>query len=126
MYENTTQEVILNRMLDRVRASNPEIDTREGSLIYDALAPASIELRLMYMEFDVIMNETFADTAHREWLIKRCKERGIVPYPAKYAILKGVFTPDTVEIAIGERLSLETLNYIVTEKISPGVYKLQS
>lgn len=71
---------------------NPEIDTREGSLIYDALAPASIELRIMYMEFDVIMNETFADTAHREWLIKRCAERGITPYPAKKAILKGVFT----------------------------------
>lgn len=125
MYETITREVILNRMLDRVREVNPEIDTREGSLIYDALAPASIELRLMYMEFDVIMNETFADTAHREWLIKRCKERGIVPYGAKYAIHKGVFTPDTVEIAIGERLSLETLNYIVTEKISAGIYKLQ-
>ena len=63
MYESITQEVILSRMLDRVRASNPEIDTREGSLIYDALAPASIELRLMYIEFDVIMNETFADSA---------------------------------------------------------------
>ena len=125
MYESITQEVILNRMLDRVREVNPEIDAREGSLIYDALAPASIELRLMYIEFDVIMNETFADTAHREWLIKRCAERGITPYPAKKAILKGVFTPDTVEIAIGERFSLETQNYIVTEKISAGVYKLE-
>ena len=33
MYENVTYEVILDRMLDRVLAQNPNIDTREGSII---------------------------------------------------------------------------------------------
>lgn len=86
MYENITYEDILQRMLDRVPNN---MDKREGSIIYDALAPAAIELQLMYIELDVIMNESFADTASREYLIKRASERGITPEPATNAILKG-------------------------------------
>lgn len=122
MYENVTYEDILQRMLDRI----PEtMDKREGSIIYDALAPAAVELQLMYIEFDVILSETFADTASRDYLIKRCAERGITPTPATNAILKGVFTPSTLAIEEGARFSCGTLNYTVTDKIEDGVYKLQ-
>ena len=119
MYESITYESILQRMLDRV--SNT-IDKREGSIIYDALAPAAIELQNMYIELDVILNETFADTASRKYLIKRSIERGIEPYQATYAILKGVFN---IDVKIGERFSLDELNYIVIEKITTGVYKVK-
>ena len=60
MYENITYEDILQRMLDRIPDS---MDKREGSIIFDALAPAAVELQLMYIEFDVILKETFADRA---------------------------------------------------------------
>ena len=43
MYESMTYEVILQRMLERVREKYPDLDTREGSVIYDALAPAAVE-----------------------------------------------------------------------------------
>ncbi len=56
MYENITYEVILQRMLDRVPNN---IDKREGSIIYNALAPAAVELQNMYIEFDAILNEAF-------------------------------------------------------------------
>ena len=49
MFEDMTYEVILKRMLDRVKNS---IDKREGSIIYDALAPAAVELSIMYDELD--------------------------------------------------------------------------
>ena len=68
MYEHITFDVILERMMDRVPNN---IDKREGSIIYDALAPAAVELAQMYIELDVILNETFADTASREYLIRR-------------------------------------------------------
>ena len=42
MYEDITYEVILKRMLDRIPST---MDKREGSIIYDALAPAAIELQ---------------------------------------------------------------------------------
>lgn len=122
MYENITFETIMQRCLDRV----PEdMDKREGSIIYDAIAPAAVELQLMYIELDTILKETFADTASREYLIRRAAERGIIPYEASYAVLRGEFTPTTVEIPIGSRFSCNTLTYKVIEKISDGNYKVQ-
>ncbi len=100
------------------------LDKREGSIIYDALAPAAIELQLMYIELDTVLEESFADTSSREYLIKRTKERGITPYPSTHALLKGEFTPSGLEIPIGARFNLEDLNYRVTEKICDGVYKV--
>lgn len=125
MYEDMSVEVILERMIDRVLEQNPNIDTREGSIIYNALVPAAVELMGMYIEAQRIMDETFADTASREYLIKRAKERGISPQPATNAILKGVFKPSTLMIPIGSRFSLENLNYKVIEKISDGEYQLE-
>ena len=119
MYENITFESILQRMLDRVPNN---VDKREGSIIYDALAPAAIELQLAYIELDIILNETFADTASREYLIKRASERGITPKEATYAILQGEFN---VDVSIGSRFSCNDLNYIVIEKISDGIFKMQ-
>lgn len=122
MYENVTYEVILQRMLDRV--SN-NVDKRESSPIYNALAPAAVELQLMYIEFDIILQETFGDTASREYLIRRAKERGITPYEATYALLKGEFTPTSINLPIGSRFSLNDLNYYVKAKISDGEYQVE-
>lgn len=122
MYEDITFEVILQRMLDRVPDN---LDKRESSPIYNALAPAAVELQLMYIEFDIILQETFGDTASREYLIRRAAERGIHPYPSTYAILKGEFTPTSIDIPIGSRFSLHDLNYYVKEKIEDGVYQVE-
>lgn len=119
MYENVTYELIMNRMLDRV---SEQVDKREGSVIWDALAPAAVELELMYIEFELILQETFGDTASREYLIRRAKERGITPYPATYALLKGEFN---IDVPIGSRFSLNDLNYSVVEQIGTGVFKME-
>ncbi|MGV8153435.1 MAG: baseplate J/gp47 family protein [Alkaliphilus sp.] len=119
MYAHITFEEILARMLDRVPNS---MDKREGSIVYNALAPAAAEMQLMYIELDVVMNETFADTATREFLVRRASERGITPSLATKAILKGIFNLD---ISIGSRFSLQDYNYMATEKISTGVFKLE-
>lgn len=121
-YENMTYEAILNRMLERVPNN---MDKREGSIIYDALAPAAVELALLYIEFNTIIDESYADTASREYLIRRALERGLIPYEATSAILKAEFTPADLEIPIGSRFSSDDLNYTVLEKISSGVYKLK-
>ena len=119
MYENITYEEILQRMLNRIPDT---MDKREGSIIYDALAPAAVELQLMYIELDVILTETFGDTASREYLIRRAKERGITPYLATYALLKGEFN---IDVPIGSRFSLNELNYSVVEQIGTGVFKME-
>lgn len=123
--DNITFEVILTRMLNRVKENNPLVDTREGSIIYDACAPAAYEVLGMYIEAQRIFDETYADTASRECLIKRVKERGIIPSEATHAVLKGVFTPSNIEVSIGTRFSLGKMNYTVIQKIGDGTYQLE-
>ena len=119
MFENMTFETILQNLLDRVPNT---IDKREGSIVYNALAPAAVELQNMYIALDGVLNEAFADTASRAYLIKRAAEQGIYPEPATKAVLQGEFN---IDVPIGSRFSLDQLNYIVTEKISVGVFKLE-
>lgn len=122
MYENETFEVILRRLLARVAA---KYDKREGSMIYNGLAPAAAEFQNNYISIDAILNEVFPDTASREYLIKHCAARGITPKAASHAVVQGVFTPDTVGIPIGSRFSHEDYNYTVIERVDYGIYKLQ-
>lgn len=121
MYEDMTYEMIMSRMLDRVPNG---IDKREGSLIYTALAPAAAEMQVMYIEFDTILRETFAETASRENLIRRAKERGMEPRPATNAVFKAVAVPETVTIESGQRFRLGIYYYTVTKIIGNGVYQL--
>lgn len=105
MFENMTYEYILNRCLSSV---SDNIDKRQGSVIYDAIAPACAEMAKLYIELDRVLNETFADTASREFLIKRAYERDIYPKEASCAILLGEFN---IEIEEGTRFNLGILNY---------------
>ena len=119
MFENVTYEIILKRMLNKIKNS---MDKREGSVIFDSLAPAAIEFQNLYLQGDVILNETFADTASRPYLIERCKERGVLVKTATPAIRQGKFNMD---VPIGSRYSLNKLNYVAIEKISDCVFKMQ-
>ena len=122
MYENETAENILKRMLGNVPSN---VDKREGSIIYDALAPTSIEAELLYALADYFLKNTFGDTADREYLIERAKERGLVPYPATYAIAKMVSEPPNITIPIGSRFSYDNVNFKVIEQIKDGEYKVE-
>lgn len=122
MYENVTFDDIMERMLARVPST---MDKREGSVIWDALAPAAVELQNMYIALDTILNETYADTASLYYLNKRAAERGISQKLASNAILQGVFAPANLELPIGSRFSHESLNYTIIEKVSDGVYNLK-
>lgn len=122
-YENVDFETILERMLNRV----PErYDKRETGVVYTALAPAAAELAIMYMELDIILQDTFADTASRDYLVRRVAERGIVPEEATKSVVKGVFTPASINVPIGTRFSVDELNFVVIDKISDGEYQLES
>lgn len=116
MFEEYTYENILARMLDAVSG---EVDKREGSVIYDALAPAAVELQLMYIELENMLNECFADTADRTYLIRRAAERGLQPYGASGAVLRGIFDPEDAEVE-GKRFNLDSLNYVVGEALEDG------
>ena len=114
MFKDYTFEFLLDRMLSRVPK---DIDKREGSVIYDALAPAAAELAQMYIDLDVILRETFADTASRQYLILRAKERGLKPYEAAKAVGRGEFNKD---IPIGSRFNIDGFNFAAVRKLADG------
>ncbi|WP_218130673.1 baseplate J/gp47 family protein [Sporomusa acidovorans] len=120
-----TYEIILQRMLARVPDT---LDKREGSVIYDALSPAALELALMYIELDVNLKLGFADTSNGNYLAMRTTEMGIDRNAAVYALRKGFFYAANnvpMDVDIGARFTIDTLNYIVVEKITTGQFKLQ-
>lgn len=121
MHETETFESILRRLLGYVAN---KFDKREGSMVYDPLAASAVEFQNAYIARDGVLTESFADTASREYLIRRCAERGITPKAASYATVKGQFTPSTIDV-MGKRFSHEDFNYVVTEKISDGLYYMQ-
>lgn len=120
MYDVAYEE-ILERMLARV---SDKFDKREGSVIFDTHSPTAIELQLLYVELNTLIAEAYGDSASREFLIRRCKERGITPYEATKAILKGEFTPKNIDVT-GQRFNISSLNFIVLEKIADGEYQVQ-
>lgn len=122
MYEKFTYEAIMERLMQRAAASDPNLDTRIGSIIWSALGPAAAELANMYIEADAILDETFADTASWDFLVRRCGERGIFPKAASPAVWQGYFDADP---AAGARFSAGKLNFVVTSFLSAGRWRLE-
>ncbi len=122
MFESMTFESIMESMLANVPN---DLDKREGSVIWDALAPAAVELETAYKMLDYTWNQSFADTADRAFLVLRARERGMAPTAATYAILKGVFVPTTASVS-GKRFNLGDYNFQVGDAIEgeAGSYQM--
>lgn len=114
MFENKTFETILSSMLNYVSEKNPELDTRIGSVIYTALAPIALELESAYHEMDMIIDETFIETASKEYLVKHGDQLGLELHEATCAHFKGEFN---TQLEIGTRFNLDKFNYTVIDFI---------
>ena len=118
-------DTILQRMLDRVSV---EIDKREGSIIYDALAPAAAELAQMYIVLKYNTDLVFIDTAPETYLDRLAEQMGLVRKEATYAIKEAEFYDENnslMDVNIGERFTIDNLVYNVTEKVSTGIYRVK-
>ena len=118
-------ETILQRMLDRVPT---QIDKREGSIIYDALAPAAAELAQMYITLKFNIDLVFADTAPEEYLDRLCNQIGLTRNEATYAIRKGTFygeSDEKMDVDIGERFTIGDLVFRTIQKMEDGSYEMQ-
>ena len=109
IFDENTFENVLERNLDRI---SDEFDKREGSVIYDAIAPMTIEISLLYSYLDFLFKNAFGDTANRYWLIERAKERGIEPYNATNAVMIGRFD---AKLNIGDRFFIDDIYYTVSK-----------
>lgn len=126
MFEEQTYESVLKRMKDGVEVG---IDTREGSVMHNALAPAALEIAYCYDLLKMILRETYIDTASREYLILRASERGITPNPATYAEIKARITGTNLDVneVLGATFACDSVFYEVTEIIdaNENLFKLK-
>lgn len=122
MFEEYDFDTIMERMLSNV---SDNLDKREGSVIYDAIAPAALELADFYISLDMVMDEVFAESASYYYLIKRAAERNLYPGEETKAIGKMNVTPVDVPISIGDRFNLDALNYTVTSIIDASIGEYQ-
>lgn len=129
MFEEMTFEKIMDRCLARV---STDVDKREGSIIYDAIAPAAAELAILYITLSGLMDRAFADTAQGEDLTNKAMERDILRQPSSAAICRGEFKDSSgalMEIPVGSRFSGSgtgsDLNYIARSQTADGGYRLE-
>lgn len=72
--ENQTFDVIMQRLLTAVP---DDLNKREGSFVWDALAPVAIELAQAYIELDRVIKLGFAQTTYGQYLDYRAAEHGL-------------------------------------------------
>lgn len=127
MFEEQTEEFILKRMMDNIPDN---FDKREGSIIYNALAPCALEVARMYAEMDYFLECTFASpNMPNKFLDLRVGEEGLKRRKATNAIKKGYFyneKNEPIDIPIGSRFSLDNFNFKAIKKIVNGIYEMKS
>ena len=114
------------------------VDKRQGSIIYDALAPACYRLADFYNTLRNIYKDTFAETAVGESLDLRVVEQGITRYSATFAVKKGYFASAAaapMTIPLGSRFStisdINPITYVVIAAyaeegvVQPGYYQMR-
>lgn len=122
-----TYEQLLAEALSRVPDT---LDKREGSIIYDALAPACYVLAGYYMDIELYKEQSAISTTYGKYLDEKVKEQGLTRIAATKALKKGVFTngDKPTSVAIGTRFATvdnDSLIYIVECELSSGIYALR-
>lgn len=122
-------EYFINQALSKV----PEgIDTREGSIIYDALAPTCYQLAAFIMQLKNVLLETFVVTATGEYLDYRAQETGLERIEATKAIVRARLTREDgspFSVAMGSRFSSigdDPVYYTVIAAEEEGIFRLQA
>ncbi|MUN75460.1 baseplate J/gp47 family protein [Enterococcus casseliflavus] len=127
--EEYDYEYFINQALSKV----PEgIDTREGSIIYDALAPTCYQLAAFIMQLKNVLLETFVVTATGECLDYRAQETGLERIEATKAIVRARLTREDgspFSVAMGSRFSSigdDPVYYTVIAAEEEGIFRLQA
>lgn len=100
-------EDIMKRCLDKIDDS---LDKRMGSIIYDAIAPAAMELATCYTTLDEYTDQVYLLTTSGENLDKKAVDYGVTRNAATKAQRYAIFvdnqdTPAAMSVEIGTRFS---------------------
>lgn len=128
--ENRDFDYYVEKMLDNVPA---DIDKREGSIIYDAIAPAAMamaEENALYISY---LLQTHISTATGEFLDAFATDKGIKREPATYTKVTATIIDENRNVVTSvdindefASLGSEPIFYHVIEKNNDGSFLLQA
>ena len=107
-----TYETIMRSMMEDMP---DDIDTSEGSLIFNACAKQAVRLEEAYLFLNGLEQNMYADTADLEHPIRNGNDRGCYINQATYAEFTAQFN---CAVPAGSRWNLDEYNYIVFNVIS--------
>lgn len=119
----------LNLMLDNVP---DDLDKREGSIIYDAIAPAAMVSAQQSLSLAEILRQTYIKTAQGEFLDYRAVEHGTSRYAATNTEVKARFNDDDgkpVNVEVGDRfasIAESPIFYTVIKANDDGTAEMQA
>ena len=87
-YTSRNYDYWLDKMLDNVP---DDIDQREGSIVFDALAPAAMAMAQQSLTMANIIRQSYIKTAQGEFLDYRAMEHGTARYAATQTEVKAKF-----------------------------------
>lgn len=124
MFEDKTFESIMDGMLAEVPN---ELDKREGSIIWDALAPAAKIQEQVYRDLDQALQNAFGDTANGDFLAQRAKEDGVIKREATPST-RHFQTTGSGKITAGDRFFVNNAVYFdaLEDAVIPGTFSAQS
>ena len=121
MFEAYTYEQLL---ADVLANAPPEIDTRQGSIFYDAVSGILLKVAKLYTDLDLIVEMCSVATAADEALDMRAGEYGVYRLAATRAKYLVEFEGKMPKI--GERFYTDGQYFVLQQDIKAGVYYLEA
>lgn len=117
-FSGYTKEYIEQEMLGQV---DPDIDTREGSMVQTAVAPGAWWLEGMYLDMDKIQQNSNSQTAVGAYLDLITESRGISRKPATPAVRQGTFNMAIPQGSVFKTINgADSVNFVSGDLISSG------
>lgn len=121
MFEGYTYELLLEDVLDNA----PEgIDTRQGSIFYDAVSGILLKVAKLYTDLDLVIELGRLTTTTGEALDAKAGEYGITRLAATSAKYRAIFEGMTPEI--GERFYYDGAYFALQVDDDAGVYYFEA
>lgn len=120
MFEDYTYEALLEDVLDN---APDDIDTRPGSIFYDAVSGILLKVAKLYTDLDLVFDLVMVNTATGEYLDAKASEYGIARLPATSC--RYLFEYEGTRPDVGERFFTDGL-YFILEEADDGILYLEA
>lgn len=122
--EIPSYEGLLKQALDKIPDN---YDKREGSVIFNAVAPMCMEMSYLYLKLRTMTDLIFIDTSVGDWLDRLVLQNGVQRVDATYAEKYGEFNLPHLEgyIFIKDEVKFEVIELVQNPDSETFIYRLR-